>query len=111
LKEDSMMRNTRIGQTVGAAVLATALLGGCGERDTMTSDADDREVVQRIRQALVADTTLSPLAKNVTVQTDDDSVTLRGSVANEQERAMVAAKAKQVAPERTVENELVVASR
>jgi osmotically-inducible protein OsmY len=51
------------------------------------------------------------MAKNVTVHSDDDSVTLRGQVANEQERAAVAAKAKQVAPERTVENELVVASR
>jgi osmotically-inducible protein OsmY len=96
---------------MGAAVLAAALLGACGDRNTAMSDADDREVVQRIRQALVADTTLSTMAKNVTVNSDDDSITLRGQVANEQERAAVAAKAKQVAPERKVENELVVASR
>jgi osmotically-inducible protein OsmY len=106
-----MTRKTHIGRALAAAVVAAALVGGCGERDTMTSDANDREVVQRIRQALVADTTLSAMAKNVTVHSDDDSVTLRGQVANEQERAAVAAKAKQVAPERTVENELVVASR
>lgn len=106
-----MTRNTRIVRALGAAVLGAALLGGCGERETMTSEAEDREVVQRIRQALVADATLSAMAKNVTVQSDDDSVTLRGQVASEQERAAVAAKAKQVAPDRNVENELVVASR
>jgi osmotically-inducible protein OsmY len=106
-----MIGNPRIGQAVGAAVLATALLVGCGERDTMTSDADDREVVQRIRQALVADAALSTVAKNVTIDSDDDSVTLKGQVANEQERAAVAAKAQQVAGDRQIENELVVASR
>ncbi len=76
--------------------------------------ADERRrshVVQRIRQALIADDALSPSAKNVTIDAKDDAVTLRGSVANEQERAMVAAKAKQVAGNRDVDNELVVASR
>jgi osmotically-inducible protein OsmY len=72
--------------------------------------AADREVAQRIRQALVA-TSLSASAKNVAIVADDDSVTLRGSVANEQERTTVAAKAKQAAPSKTIENELVVASR
>jgi hypothetical protein len=47
----------------------------------------------------------------VTIDADEDSVTLKGSVATEQERATVAAKAKQAAPDRTIENELVVASR
>ena len=100
----------RIRDAFGAAVLATALLGGCGER-TATSSAEDREVVQRIRQALVADAALSTAAKNVTIDSDDDTVTLKGQVANEQERAAVAAKAKQIAGDREVENELVVASR
>jgi osmotically-inducible protein OsmY len=106
-----MHHNKHIGKALGAAVLATALLGGCGERETVTSDADDREVVQRIRQALVADTTLSTVAKNVTIDSDDDTVTLKGQVASEQERAAVAAKAKQMAGDRSIENELVVASR
>jgi len=91
----------------GAVALAATL--GCERHDT-TSTAD-REVAQRIRQSLVADTTLSTGAKNVTIDADDDSVTLRGSVATEQERAAVAAKAKQAAPDKTIANELVVASR
>jgi len=93
---------------LGAALLTAVL--ACGRNDGATSAAD-REVAQRIRQSLVADQTLSSSAKNVTIDTDDDSVTLRGSVANEQERAAVAAKAKQAAPDKTIENELVVASR
>jgi osmotically-inducible protein OsmY len=92
----------------GAAVLAGLL--GCGQRAAQTSAAD-REVVQKIRQSLVADDALSSSAKNVTIDSNAKSVTLRGSVANEQERATVAARAKQAAGERTVENELVVASR
>jgi osmotically-inducible protein OsmY len=95
---------------VAAAVLAGLVGCGSGDRNAQTSAAD-REVTQRIRQALVSDDSLSPSAKNVTIDSKDESVTLRGSVANEQERATVAAKAKQVAGDRTVQNELVVASR
>ena len=95
---------------VAAAVLAGVVGCGNAERNAQTSAAD-REVVQRIRQALVSDDSLSANAKNVTIDSKDDAVTLRGSVASEQERATVAAKAKQVAPNRKVENELVVASR
>ena len=100
----------RTSALVAAAVLAGVV--GCGNdsRNAQTSAAD-REVVQRIRQALVSDDSLSANAKNVTIDSKNDAVTLRGSVANEQERATVAAKAKQVAGDRKVENELVVASR
>ena len=93
---------------LGAAALAAVL--GCGRKDQATSAAD-RDVTQRIRQALVADNTLSTSAKNITIDSDADSVTLKGSVASEQERAAVAAKARQAAGERTIDNELVVASR
>ena len=93
---------------IGAAALAAVL--GCGRKDQATSAAD-RDVTQRIRQALVADNTLSTHAKNITIDSDGDSVTLKGSVASEQERAVVAAKARQAAGARTIDNELVVASR
>ena len=94
---------------IGAALLSAAI--GCGRDDATSMSAQEREVAQRIRQTLVADESLSPSAKNVAIVADDDSVTLRGSVANEQERSTVAAKAKQAAPDKTIENELVVASR
>jgi hypothetical protein len=72
---------------LGAALLAAAV--GCGRHET-SSSANDREVAARIRQSLVADAALSSSAKNVTIDADEDSVTLRGSVASEQERATVA---------------------
>ena len=94
---------------LGAAALTAVL--GCGRGDEGARSAADREVVQRIRQSLVADDSLSTNAKNVAIDTEKDSVTLRGSVTTEQERATVAAKAKQAAPDKKIENELVVASR
>jgi osmotically-inducible protein OsmY len=89
---------------------AMALLLGCARQEQETSAAD-REVVQKVRQALVADPALSTSAKNVTIDSKNEAVTLRGSVASEQERAAVAARAKQAAGDRAIENELVVASR
>jgi len=93
---------------LGAALVAAAV--GCGRHET-SSSATDREVAARIRQSLVADSALSSSARNVTIDADGDSVTLRGSVATEQERATVAARAKQAAGDRSIDNELVVASR
>lgn len=98
----------RMRTLVGAAVLAAAV--GCGRHEA-ASNAADREVAARIRESLVGDATLSTGAKNVTIDADADSVKLRGSVATEQERATVAAKAKQAAGDRSIDNELVVASR
>jgi osmotically-inducible protein OsmY len=105
-----MRRFTRPSAFVAAAVLAGVVGCGAGDRNAQTSAAD-REVVQKIRQALVSDDSLSTSAKNVTIDSQQNAVTLRGSVASEQERATVAAKARQAAGDRTVENELVVASR
>jgi osmotically-inducible protein OsmY len=105
-----MLRFTRPSFLVAAAMLAGLVGCGGGDRNAQTGAAD-REVVQRIRQALVSDDSLSSSAKNVTIDSKADAVTLRGSVASEQERATVAAKARQAAGDRTVENELVVASR
>ena len=105
-----MGRTTGSSALVAAAILAGLVGCGSGDRNVQTSAAD-REVVQRIRQALVSDDSLSSSAKNVTIDAKRDSVALRGSVASEQERATVAAKVRQVAGDRKVENELVVASR
>ena len=102
-----MRATQRMTLLAGAVALAATL--GCGRQEA--TSAADREVAQRIRQSLAADQSLSTGAKNVTIDADEDSVTLKGSVATEQERAAVAAKAKQAAPDRTIENELVVASR
>jgi len=90
--------------------MVVAALAGCGRRETATSAAD-RDVAARIRQSLAADTTLSPGAKNVSIEANAGSVTLRGSVASDAERAAVGATAQQAAGDRSIDNELVVASR
>ncbi len=76
--------------------------------DQGTSESD-RKMTQSIRKALMADNTLSFNAKNVKVITREGSVTLRGPVNNQKERAEVAEIARRVvgAP---VDNQLQVKS-
>jgi osmotically-inducible protein OsmY len=71
----------------------------------------DRETTRRIREIIVADDALSTNAKNVKIVTNAGSVTLRGPVATEQERARVGSAAQQVAGAGKVQNQLEVAGR
>ena len=68
----------------------------------------DIEISANIRKAIVADESLSTNAHNVKVVTNSGSVTLRGPVASEQEKATVEAKAKSVVGVTRVENFLEV---
>jgi len=70
----------------------------------------DRTITQNIRQAVTADDSLSTNAKNVKIITNDGTVTLRGPVKSEKEKAEIEAKAKQVAGVKSVDNQLEVAS-
>jgi len=84
--------------------------------DTMTSgdqgsSKNDVEITRRIRQAIVDDKKLSTNARNVKIVTVGGVVTLRGPVANAEERASVAAKAQEVAGAGHVDNQLEVANR
>ena len=84
--------------------------------DTLTAQNQsenpaDRTVTQDVRKAIVADDSLSTDAKNVKVITVDGVVTLRGPVANEQERNKVAAKVNGIAGVKRVDNQLEVAAR
>jgi hyperosmotically inducible protein len=56
----------------------------------------DRTITQDIRRAITSDDALSTNAKNVKIVTNDGTVTLRGPVKSEKEKADVAAKAKQI---------------
>lgn len=77
--------------------------------DQSESEAD-RTITQNIRKALTADDSLSTNAKNVKIITNDGTVTLRGPVNSEKEKADIEAKAKQVAGVRQVDNQLEVTS-
>jgi hyperosmotically inducible periplasmic protein len=70
----------------------------------------DRTITQNIRQAITADDSLSTNAKNVKIITSDGTVTLRGPVKSEKEKAEIEAKAKQVAGVKRVDNQLEIAS-
>jgi osmotically-inducible protein OsmY len=70
----------------------------------------DRTITQNIRKAITADDSLSTNAKNVKIITNDGTVTLRGPVKSEREKADIEAKAKQVAGVKRVDNQLEIAS-
>ena len=70
----------------------------------------DRTISQNIRAAITADDSLSINGKNVKVITSDGTVTLRGPVKSDKEKAEIEAKAKQVAGVKKVDNQLEIAS-
>jgi len=70
----------------------------------------DRTISQNIRAAITADDSLSINGKNVKVITSDGTVTLRGPVKSDKEKADIEAKAKQIAGVKKVDNQLEIAS-
>jgi hyperosmotically inducible periplasmic protein len=62
-------------------------------------------VIQRHRQAVVADEALSVTAKDVKIITVNDGVTLRGPVKSAQEKGSLEAKAYQIAGAPYVESQ------
>ena len=77
--------------------------------DQSESEAD-RAISQNIRAAITADDSLSTNGKNVKIITSDGTVTLRGPVKSEKEKAEIEAKAKQIAGVKKVDNQLEIAS-
>jgi osmotically-inducible protein OsmY len=69
----------------------------------------DLATTQKIRQAVVADDSLSTNAHNVKIITANGAVTLRGPVKSDDERKKIAAMAEQVAGAGRVQNYLEVA--
>ena len=81
--------------------------------DAMTADQQsnaksDVELTREIRRAVVKDDSLSTLAHNVKIITDNGMVTLRGPVKTEQEKVAIANKAQEIAGPNKVENQLEV---
>jgi hyperosmotically inducible periplasmic protein len=68
----------------------------------------DLKITQRIRQAVMADGSLSFNAKNVKIITVGGKVTLRGPVKSDAERAAIDAAAKNVAGAGQVDNQIEV---
>jgi hyperosmotically inducible protein len=70
----------------------------------------DRTITQSLRKAITDDDSISTNGKNVKVVTIDGTVTLRGPVKSEKEKADIGAKAKQIAGVKKVDNQLEIAN-
>jgi hyperosmotically inducible periplasmic protein len=68
----------------------------------------DRSLTQQIRQAIMADESLSTTAKNVKVMMINGVVTLRGPVHSLQEKGSIAATAQHIAGTNNVDNQLEI---
>ena len=113
-KED-LSKNDQPSQT--AAVAADNSGTNVRDRDDATKTSGDqaeneadRTISQNIRQAVVADDSVSTNGKNVKIITADGVVTLRGPVKSDQEKTNIGAKAQQVAGVKSVDNQLEIAN-
>ena len=79
--------------------------------DDQKETAQDRKLSQQIRKSLSKDKSLSTYAHNVKIISMNGTVTLRGPVRTEEEKASVEAKAKEVSGVSSVVNELTVAPK
>ena len=68
----------------------------------------DLDLTQRVRQAVVADESLSTNAHNVKIITSNGVVTLRGPVNSTKEKANIDAKAQQIAGATKVDSQLEI---
>jgi hyperosmotically inducible protein len=64
--------------------------------DQQSQATSDRMVTKKIRQALIADKTLSTYGHNVKIITQNGAVTLKGPVHSEEEKQNIASKAAEV---------------
>jgi hyperosmotically inducible protein len=76
--------------------------------DQAKENQTDRQLMQKIRKAIVAEKSFSTNAKNVKVIAEHGKVTLKGPVNTEAEKTLIEAKAVEVAGAANVVNEITV---
>lgn len=76
--------------------------------DQAKNTTNDRETMQKIRKAIMADKGLSTYAHNVKIIAQGGKVTLKGPVRSEEEKTNVEQKATEVAGAGNVTNEITV---
>jgi osmotically-inducible protein OsmY len=92
--------NTKINQRDRAKSERTA--------DQAKETTSDRDTMQKIRKAIIADKSLSTYGHNVKVISEHGKVTLKGPVHTAEERSNIEAKATEVAGSGNVANEISV---
>jgi osmotically-inducible protein OsmY len=126
------MKSSLIRNTVGVALLVSsgAIAGAQNPPapdNTKTNRADrantaptadqgggraaDRDIMQKIRKAVIDDSSLSTYAHNAKIIARDGKVTLRGPVRSEKEKQVIEQKATEVVGAGNVTNDLKVMAR
>lgn len=95
--------NTSVNQRDREAAQPTA--------DQQKENKSDRETASRIRRSIVKDKSLSTDAHNVKIIAQGGTVTLRGPVRTEEEKAAVEKKAAEIAGTSNVKSEIEVAPK
>lgn len=126
MTKSSWMRKTAMLLTLGSVPFSASLgaqdkpvkpdntrvnKAGGQTADQQKETKEDRTLSQQVRKAIMDDKTLSTYAHNVKVISQNGTVTLRGPVRSEDEKAAIEAKAKGVAGVNSVTNELTVAPK
>jgi len=76
--------------------------------DQAKNNANDREIMQKIRKAVMDDASLSTYAHNVKIIAKNGKVTLKGPVSSEEEKVTVNKLATSVAGEGNVTDQITV---
>ncbi|HEY3498190.1 MAG TPA: BON domain-containing protein [Polyangiaceae bacterium] len=100
-RNDTQPDNTKVNERDTEAAALTPMDQG--------ENSADLKITQQIRQAVMADGSLSFTAKNVKIITNNRKVTLRGPVKSAAERASIEAAARKFAGPGMVDNQLEVA--
>jgi len=77
--------------------------------DQQGETKEDREITQKIRQAVVDDKSLSTYAHNVKIITVGGMVTLKGPVRSEEEKRVIEEKAAQIVEKGKIKSEIDIA--
>ena len=77
--------------------------------DQAKNTTNDREIMQKIRQSVMADKTLSTYAHNVKIISQHGKVTLKGPVRSEEEKASIMKMATDVAGAGNVTDQISIA--
>ena len=76
--------------------------------DQAKNNPNDREIMQKIRQSVVGDKTLSTYAHNVKIISEHGKVTLKGPVRSEEEKKSIEQMATTVAGDGNVTNQITI---
>jgi len=76
--------------------------------DRQSNNQSDVELTREIRKAVMKDRSLSMLAHNVKIVSNNGTVTLRGPVKTEDEKASIGSKAQAIAGADKVDNQLEI---